>query len=61
MSSISSVNGSGSGFSMMSGMKHPDPSKMVDDLFSKIDTTNKGYLGKSELQERRVRLEGFDR
>ncbi len=51
MSNISSVNGSGSGFSMMiSGMKRPDPSKMVDDLFSKLDTTNKGYLEKSDLQ-----------
>jgi Ca2+-binding EF-hand superfamily protein len=35
---------------MMSGMKRPDPSKMVDDLFSKLDTTNKGYLEKSDLQ-----------
>lgn len=51
MSSISSVNGSGSGFSMMmSGMKRPDPSKMVDDMFSKLDTTSKGYLDKSDLQ-----------
>ena len=51
MSSISSVNGSGNGFSMVtSGMKRPDPSKMVDNLFSKLDTTNKGYLEKSDLQ-----------
>lgn len=60
MSSISSVNGSGSGFSMMSGMKHPDPSKMVDDLFSKIDTTNKGYLSKSDLQSTLSQLSGSD-
>lgn len=59
MSSISSVNGSGSGFSMMiSGMKRPDPSKMVDNLFSKLDTTNKGYLEKSDLQSALSQLPG---
>ncbi|MDD4910878.1 MAG: EF-hand domain-containing protein [Sideroxydans sp.] len=51
MSSISSVNGSGSGYSMMmSSMKRPDPSQMTDKLFSKLDTTNKGYLSKDDLQ-----------
>lgn len=58
MSSISSVNGSGSGFSMMSGMKRPNPSEMVDNLFSKIDTTNKGYLEKSDLQSALSQLPG---
>ncbi len=60
MSSISSVNGSGSGFSMMSGMKRPDPSGMVDNLFSKLDTTNKGYLSKSDLQSALSQLSGSD-
>lgn len=60
MSNISSVNGSGSGFSMMSGMKRPDPSKMVDNLFSKLDTTNKGYLSKSDLQSALSQLSGSD-
>ena len=61
MSSISSVNGSGSGFSMMmSGMKRPDPAKMADNLFSKLDTTNKGYLEKSDLQSALSQLSGSD-
>lgn len=61
MSSISSINGSGSGFSMMmSGMKRPDPSKIADNLFSKLDTTNKGYLDKSDLQSALSQLSGSD-
>jgi hypothetical protein len=36
---------------MMSGaMKRPDPAKMAEDLFSKLDTTGKGYIEKSDLQ-----------
>jgi hypothetical protein len=31
-------------------MQPPDPSKMVDNLFSKVDTTGKGYITKSDLQ-----------
>lgn len=58
MSSISSVNGNGSGFSMMSGMKRPDPSKMADNLFSKLDTTNKGYLNKNDLQSALSQVSG---
>ena len=47
--SISSINSSSS--AMMSGaMKRPDPAKMADDLFSKLDTTGKGYIEKSDLQ-----------
>jgi len=48
MSSIGSI-----GSSMMSGMQRmqrPDPAKMANDLFSKLDTTGKGYLEKSDLQ-----------
>ncbi len=59
MSSVNSI--SGGGFStMMSGMKRPDPSKMVDNLFSKLDTTNKGYLEKSDLQSALSKLSSTD-
>ena len=59
MSSINSI--SGGGFSMtMSGTKRPDPSKMADDLFSKLDTTGKGYLTKSDLQSAATQLPGSD-
>lgn len=59
MSGINSI--SGGGFSMiMSGAKRPDPSKMVDDLFSKLDTTGKGYLTKSDLQSALTQLPGSD-
>ncbi|MDP1664516.1 MAG: EF-hand domain-containing protein [Methylobacter sp.] len=47
--SISSINSSSS--AMMSGaMKRPDPAKMAEDLFSKLDTAGKGYIEKSDLQ-----------
>jgi Ca2+-binding EF-hand superfamily protein len=46
---ISSINSSSS--AMMSGaMKRPDPSKMANDLFSKLDTSGKGYIEKSDLE-----------
>lgn len=55
MSSISNVGGYGS--SMMSAMnggaqrmQRPDPSKMAEDLFSKLDTKGQGYVEKSDLQ-----------
>jgi Ca2+-binding EF-hand superfamily protein len=35
---------------MYSGMQRPDPSKMVDNLFAKIDTRNQGYIDKTQLQ-----------
>ena len=34
----------------MNGMQRPDPSKMVDNLFSKLDTKGQGYIEKSDLQ-----------
>lgn len=49
MSSINSISGGGQS-SMMSGMRPPDPSKMVDKLFAIADTTSKGYITKSDLQ-----------
>ena len=34
----------------MNGMKRIDPSKIVDNLFSKLDTKGQGYIEKSDLQ-----------
>lgn len=31
-------------------MRRPDPTKMADDLFSKLDTKGQGYIEKSDLQ-----------
>lgn len=47
--SISSVNSGGSAM-MMRGMPRPDPSKMAEDLFSKLDTKGQGYIEKSDLE-----------
>lgn len=55
MSSISNVGGYGS--SMMSAMnggtqrmQRPDPSRMAEELFSKLDTKGQGYVEKSDMQ-----------
>jgi len=54
MSSIGNISGYGSSaMSGMGGMHHmrkPDPSKMADELFSKLDTKGQGYIEKSDLQ-----------
>lgn len=52
MSSISSINGSNSGmmYGGMKAMQKPDPAKMAEDLFSKLDTKSQGYIEKSDLQ-----------
>lgn len=34
----------------MSGMQRPDSSKLVDNLFSKLDTKGQGYIEKSDFQ-----------
>ena len=34
----------------MNGMQRPNPSKMADQLFSKLDTKGQGYIEKSDLQ-----------
>lgn len=50
MSSISSVGGTSS--MMMQGMnrpQRPDPSKMAEDLFAKLDSSGKGYIEESDL------------
>jgi hypothetical protein len=46
MSNIGSIGSSG--YAMMP--QRPDPAKMTDALFAKLDTTGKGYLEKSDLQ-----------
>lgn len=57
--SISSINSSSS--AMMSGaMKRPDPAKMAEDLFSKLDTAGKGYIEKSDLQTALGRMSQSD-
>lgn len=51
MSNISSV-GSTSNMSMMQGMhgmRRPDPTKMAENLFDKLDTGSQGYLQKTDL------------
>ncbi|MDP2961597.1 MAG: EF-hand domain-containing protein [Sulfurimicrobium sp.] len=52
---MSSAIGSAGGSSSMMmggmhGMQRPDPSKMADKLFSKLDTKDQGYIEKSDLQ-----------
>lgn len=48
--SISSINSSGSmALSGMKNMQRPDASKMAEDLFSKLDSSGKGYIEKSDL------------
>ncbi|MBU0751308.1 MAG: EF-hand domain-containing protein [Gammaproteobacteria bacterium] len=48
------VGGIGGNSSMMmqgmGRMQRPDPSKMAEDLFSKLDTGGKGYIEKSDIQ-----------
>jgi Ca2+-binding EF-hand superfamily protein len=50
-SSISSIGGNSAMMMQgMRGLKHPDPTQMAENLFSKLDTTGQGYITKSELQ-----------
>lgn len=48
----SAIGGAGGCSSMggMSGMQRPDTSKMVDNLFSRLDTKGQGYIEKSDFQ-----------
>jgi len=50
--SISSINSSSSTtmLSGMKGMQRPDPSKLAEQLFSKLDTKGQGYIEKSDLE-----------
>ena len=49
--SISSINSSSSAMMSggMRGMQRPDPAKMAEALFSKLDTKGQGYIEKSDL------------
>ena len=51
---MSSIGGIGSSSSMMMqsmrGMTRPDPAKMAERLFSKLDTSGAGFIQKSDLQ-----------
>jgi len=49
MSAIGGVGGCSSAGGM-SGMQRPDSSKMVDNLFAKLDTKGQGYIEKSDFQ-----------
>jgi Ca2+-binding EF-hand superfamily protein len=59
--SISSI-GSSMASSMMPGgvcnMQRPDPGKMAEDLFSKLDSNGQGYIDKSELESAFSQLDG---
>lgn len=48
MSSINSIGGGG--YSLMSPMKRQDPSQRTDAVFSKLDSSGKGFIEKSDLQ-----------
>lgn len=54
MSSTNGINGintsSMMAMGMMRPMKRPDPGEMAQNLFSKLDTQNQGYIEKSDLQ-----------
>ncbi|CAK0766370.1 conserved hypothetical protein [Gammaproteobacteria bacterium] len=55
MSSISGIGNSASSYSMtmrsgMTNAQRPDPTKMAEKLFSKLDTSGQGYIQKSDLQ-----------
>ena len=54
MSSIGNISGYGSstmsGMGGMPRMQRPDPTKMAEELFSKLDTKGQGYIEKSDLE-----------
>lgn len=50
MSSAIGGTGGCSSAGGMSGMQRPDTSKMVDNLFSRLDTKGQGYIEKSDFQ-----------
>jgi Ca2+-binding EF-hand superfamily protein len=49
MSSINSI-GSSNSMAMMHGMRRPDPAKMAEQLFDKLDTSGQGYLQKTDFE-----------
>lgn len=64
MSSVSSVgSGSAYGASLMNGMggrSRPDPARMAEALFAKIDTKGQGYIEKSDLASAFAQIAGKD-
>jgi Ca2+-binding EF-hand superfamily protein len=54
MNSIGNIGGYGasavSGMGGVQRMQRPDPSKMAENLFSRLDTKGQGYIEKSDLQ-----------
>ena len=53
MSSIGSISGNSISMYQAGGlrnMQRPDPSKMADNLFSKLDSAGQGYIQKVDLQ-----------
>ncbi len=50
ISSISSISSTSSMASLQGTQRRPDPSKMAEDLFSKLDTSGQGYLQKADFQ-----------
>lgn len=57
MSTIGSVS-SYTSSAVSQRMQRPDPAKMVDKLFAKLDTKSQGYLEKSDLQTAFSQLSG---
>lgn len=53
MSSVSSVSGSNQMIyaSMNKSQGRPDPAKMAEDLFAKLDTSGQGYIDKGTLEK----------
>ncbi len=49
---INSINSGNSAITSggMRGVQRPDPAKMAEDLFSKLDTKGQGYIEKSDLE-----------
>lgn len=61
MSTISSTSYSNAAYSSMQTQhahKKPDASKMASDLFSQLDTSNKGYIEESDLTSALSQLSG---
>jgi Ca2+-binding EF-hand superfamily protein len=50
MSSMSGISGSSPMMQGMGAMKRPDPAKMAEELFNKLDSSGQGYIEKSDLK-----------
>ncbi len=47
---MSTISGMGAGNSWMMVQQRPSPAKMAESLFTKLDTSGKGYIEKGEIQ-----------